>query len=82
MAAKNPALDEDQLVKDMMGAGYGAVVRRRDVEKLLSISKEQAYLLLQDGQLESTRLGTHYRVPLRSIARYLVLGSATPPRPT
>lgn len=68
---------EEQILKDLYGAGYGAAVRRRDIEKLLSISREQAYLLLQDGQFESFRVGGTYRIPLRSIARYLALGAVT-----
>lgn len=69
-----PALDEDQLVADMASAGFGPTVSRQDVERLLSISRQQAYLLLWDGQLGAVKVGLRYRVSLRSIAHYLAMG--------
>lgn len=74
-------LEEDRLVMDMHQRGYGIVVRRREVQDILSITRLQALKLIREGKLESTRLGTHYRVPVRSIARYLSQGSS-PPKPS
>lgn len=81
MSGKKSSLDEDQLVADMMNNGYGLMLSRGEVERALGISKAQAYLLIRDGQLESTRLSTHFRVPVRSVARYLAMG-AKPPKPS
>lgn len=71
---------EEQILKDLYGAGYGAAVRRRDIEKLLSISKEQALALLRSGEIASTHHGKEYRIPLRSVAGFIDK-SCRPPRP-
>ena len=70
---------EDQLHADLERQ-YGTCVKRSDVEKILSVSRRMALKLIQDGELESFRLGSHYRVPIRSVARYAAMG-ATPPKP-
>lgn len=71
---------EDQLVADLLRAGYGAVVKRAEVQRILSVSRAEAYRLIRDGQLDSIRLKTQFRVPLRSVARFVALG-VVPPKP-
>lgn len=75
------ALDEDRLVEDLKERGYGLLVTRKEMQEILSVSRRQALTLIRDQQVESLRLNHHYRVPTRSIARYIALG-ATPPKPT
>lgn len=70
---------EEQLYDDL-SKEYGTCVTRKQVQRILNVTKPTAFKLITEGELESFKLGAHYRVPVRSIARYAAMG-ATPPKP-
>jgi len=70
---------EDELYDDI-SRKYGECLTRREIERVLNVSHRMARKLIVDGDLESFRLGHHYRVPARSVARYAAMGT-TPPKP-
>jgi excisionase family DNA binding protein len=52
-------------------ADYPDIVSVDDLAKMLGIGRNAAYKLLQDGQIQSFRIGRCYKIPKKSIIDYV-----------
>jgi excisionase family DNA binding protein len=52
-------------------SGYGDVLTVKDLQSALKIGRSTAYKLLQDGEINSIRIGDSYRIPKRYLIDYV-----------
>lgn len=50
---------------------YPDVLTPEDAMAILSIGKNTVYKLLQNGELESFKIGRQYRIPKNSLLKYI-----------
>lgn len=55
-----------------MFSNYPDVVSINEFMQMLSIGKNTAYSLLQNGTVKSIRVGRQYRIPKQFIIEYLI----------
>lgn len=50
---------------------YDSVLTANDLQEILSIGRNTAYLLLRSGTIPSIRIGKKYRIPKDAVLHYL-----------
>lgn len=50
---------------------YGAIITVEELQEILCIGRNTAYLLLNDGTIPALRIGKKWRVPKEAVLYYL-----------
>jgi excisionase family DNA binding protein len=62
---------EKNQVNQAVFASYPDVVTVKDLQEMLHIGRNAAYMLLRTGDIETVRIGKRYIIPKKSVISFL-----------